>query len=313
MLKNINAFISLNYRFFMSEPITFERRLGKEEVISLLRNITFRGLYDKNGELLKPYKNAKFSLVKVVPPEYPTSYPQIMRDFKSRPLFTAQPTIYNTQTEMLAQVDNFLKTQGKRIHNLDFEAFQYTWEGRGSYHVLPPIIEKHQYDLSKGYFDLKKLGARFNGVYVRDAKGQLHDLSKRFIKNFYLDNESKVNFMDIFNHNASLINYGMRFSEKAVFYIICDGSHRMDLALEILNEPISAILVESDDLLPYYAFPMPFRPTTRLSSKDAEIMYPKLERDKIHLLNDFLRKVLHYNWEAGGLYVSKLRSNPKIY
>ncbi|HLC58797.1 MAG TPA: hypothetical protein VJI68_02960 [Candidatus Nanoarchaeia archaeon] len=297
----------------MAENIIFEKRLDEVELISLLREISFRGLYDENGNPIKPYKNAKFSLVKVVPPEYPTSYPQIMRDFKSRPLFTAQPTIYKSQIDMLMHVDEFLKTQGKRIHNLGFEAFQYDWEGRGRYHVLPPIIEKHVYDLNKGYFDLKKIASRFEGCYVKDAIGQLHPLSKRFIRDYYLDEESKISYLDIFNHNASLINYGMRFSGESTFYIICDGSHRMDLALEILNEPISAILVESDDLLPYYAFPMPFRPTTRLTSKEAEAMFPKLERDKVHLLNDHLKKVLHYDWVVGGLYVSKLRSNAKIH
>ena len=42
-------------------------------------------------------------------------------------------------------------------------------------------------------------------------------------------------------------------------------------------------------------------------------MYHKLERDKIHLFNDFIKKILHYDWEAGGLKVSKLRSNVDIY
>ncbi|HLC32414.1 MAG TPA: hypothetical protein VJJ82_01170, partial [Candidatus Nanoarchaeia archaeon] len=60
-----------------------------------------------------------------------------------------------------------------------------------------------------------------------------------------------------------------------------------------------------------YALPMPFRPTTRLTSKDAEKMYPRLERDKIHLFNDFMKKVLHYDWR--GLYVSGLRSQTNIF
>ncbi|MDO8660841.1 MAG: hypothetical protein Q7K43_03050, partial [Candidatus Woesearchaeota archaeon] len=112
------------------------------------------------------------------------------------------------------------------------------------------------------------------------------------------------------NHNAELINYGLRFDGYGDFYVIADGSHRMDLALEHLNKPISVILVEADNsvLYPYYAFPSPFRPTTRLTSKDAERMYPRLERDKIHLFNEFLKKVLHYDWESGGLHVSEIRT-----
>ena len=101
--------------------------------------------------------------------------------------------------------------------------------------------------------------------------------------------------------------------ERAIFTLFCDGSHRMDYALEHLNEPITVLLVEAPILVPYYALPMPFRPSTRLTSKDAERMYPTLERDKIHLFNEFLKKALHYDWREGGLQVSKLRSNAKIH
>lgn len=95
--------------------------------------------------------------------------------------------------------------------------------------------------------------------------------------------------------------------------MVCDGSHRLDYAMEILNQPINVILVESENLFPYYAFPMPFRPTTRLTSKEAEKLYPKLERDKVHLLNDFIKKILHYDWGGGQLHVSSLRQQSTIY
>ena len=295
------------------EEIVFEKRISENELTSLLRNITFRGLYDEQGNSLHPYADAKFSLVAVHPPKYPTSFPQLMHNLQPQPLFTAQPTIYKTQTEMLAHVDEFLKTLNKRIHTLGFEGIQYDWKGRSKYHVLPPIVERHKYPLQKGFFDLKKIAARFAGKFVKDAKGNLHDLSKGLIKDYYVDGESKIKYLDLFNQNVNLINYGLRFSGEHDFYVICDGSHRMDYALEYLNEPVNVILVESDNLLPYYALPMPFRPTTRLTSKDAEKMYPKLERDKIHLFNDFLKKVLHYDWEKGGLYVSGLRSQTNIF
>jgi hypothetical protein len=298
----------------MDAKITFDKKLNEEELTKYLRNITFRGLYDENGEPLKPYAKAKFSLVKVHPPERPTSFPQVMHEFRPQPLFTAQPTIYKSSIDLLSQVDKFLLTIGKRIHTLSFEAVHYNWEGRGYFHVLPPIIEKHSYPLVQGSFNLKKLAERFKGAYVKDARNQLHELGKGVIKGYYVDKESKVNYMDIFNSNAELINYGLRFNGPHEFYIICDGSHRMDYALEHLNEPVNALLVESDeDLFPYYALPMPFRPATRLSSKAAEVMYPKLERDKVHLLSDFIKKILHYDWEAGGLRVGSLRSKPKIF
>jgi len=174
-------------------------------------------------------------------------------------------------------------------------------------------VEKHSIPLDKGTFDLKKILKIFEGTFVKDARGTLHDISKQTLRNYYVDKESKIKYLDLFNHNAGLINYGLRFNGPNDFYIICDGSHRIDLAIEVHNKPINAILVEADQLYPYYAFPMSFRPTTRLTSKQAEKMYPKLELDKIHLFNDFLKKVLHYDWRAGGLYVSKLRQQTKIH
>ena len=294
------------------DEIIFEKLVPEDELVECLRNITFRGLYDQDGNKIRPYKNAKFSLVTVHPPEKPTGFPQVMRDLQPQPLFSAQPTIYKTQTDMLLRVEEFLKRIGKDMQMLKFEGILYEWKGRGKYHVIPPIIELHSYPLSKGTFDLAKIRKQFRGTFVKDATGKLHELSQEVIRNFYVDDDSKISYMNIFNSNAELINYGMKFSGDSDFYIICDGSHRIDLALEIRNKPTTAILVESDDLLPYYAFPMPFRPTTRLTSKEAEKKYPKLERDKIHLLNDFIKKVLHYDWETGGLFVSKLRSNHEI-
>jgi hypothetical protein len=297
----------------MTEEIIFEKKLDEEELTKRLRNTTFRGIYDKDGNNLKPYANARFSLVTVHPPKYPTSFPTLMHNLRPHPLFSAQPTIYKTQIDMLAQVDSFLQTLGKRIHTLKFEGLQYNWKGRGRFHVLPPIVEKHSYPLLNGFFDLEKMAERLKGIYARDAKGNLHELTQLTLRNYYVDMESCVKYLDLFNHNACLINYGLRFNDDSDFYIICDGCHRIDYALEHLSEQINVLVVESDSLLPYYAFPMPFRPTTRLSSKAAEKMYPRLERDKVHLLNDFLKKILHYNWRDGGLSVSKLRSQTTIF
>lgn len=297
----------------MAAPITFERRLDQAEITECLRKVEFRGIYGENGTHLRPYSNATFSLAKVLPPLYPTSFPQIMQNLTPHPLFTAQPTIYKDQTDIMVEVDGFLKTINKRINNLAFEGIQYNWEGRGKFHVMPPIVEKHTYYLDHGFFDVKKMIKRFSGTYVRDAKGRLHELSKRFLRDYYIDNDSKISYLDIFNNNIELINYGTPFNGPYTFYVICDGSHRMDYSLETLNEPVNVILVEGESLYPYYAFPMSFRPTTRLTSKSAERMYPKLERDKVHLFNDIIKKVLHYDWEVADLHVSSLRQKVSIH
>lgn len=165
------------------------------------------------------------------------------------------------------------------------------------------------------FFDLDKLSKRFKNTYVKDAKRNLHHLRERYLNSFFIDEVSHLDHLDIFHSNAPLINYGVQYNGPHEFYIICDGSHRIDYAIETLNEPTSVLVVEpsKNRLIPYYAFPVPFRPTIRLSSKRSEKMYPRLERDKIHLFNDFLKKVLHYDWLKGGLGVGSLRSKAEIY
>ena len=185
------------------------------------------------------------------------------------------------------------------------------------FHILPPIIEKHTFQLKDGYLDLMWLLKQFKGLAIKDAQGKLHTLSKRFLRNFYIDEVSKIDHLDIFNSNVPILNYGLGHDGAFTFYIVCDGAHRLDYVLEKIKQPMTVLLVEptkkNEYLFPYYAFPVPFRPSIRLSSKKSEKMYHKLERDKIHLLNDFIKKSLHYDWEAGGLKVSKLRSNVEIY
>ena len=214
--------------------------------------------------------------------------------------------------EIFDTVDRFLRAHKMQINNLK-NGLQYTWEGRGDFHILPPVIEKHIYELKNGYVELDKLSRRFKNTYTTDARNNLHHLSSRFLNSFYIDEVSKLDYLDVFNSNAPIINYGLRHSGKQDFYIICDGSHRIDYSIERLGKPITAILVEPESpnrpLLPYYAFPVSFVPTVRLTSKKSEKMYPRLERDKIHLLNDFIKKTLHYDWDTAKLNVSKLRSN----
>jgi len=285
-----------------------------KELSERLKKIEFRGLYNKEGDKIKPYKKATFSIATVYPSSSIGHQPIIKVGSKKEILFSPQPTIYSNQTEIIKTVDDFLLKNGMRVNKLK-GAIEYDWEGRGLYNMLPPIIEKHTYQLSDGFIDLDKLIDAFENFYVKDARGNLHHVLDRYLKNYFIDEVSSMKHMDVFHSNAPLINYGVPYNHKQDFYIICDGSHRIDYSIEHLNEPISVILVEPEKrpLIPYYAFPMPFRPTIRLSSKRAESMYqPKLERDKVHLFNDFLKKTLHYDWSNANLNVSKLRSNADI-
>lgn len=293
--------------------IVLERIWDEEEVKNSLRKIEFRGLYDKDGNKLKPYANANFSLVKIIPPKTPSDFPIIKKGNESYPLFTAQPTIYEDVIDIMSDVDNFLKEQGKRIFNLNFEIIQYDWKSRGRFHILPPVIERQSYPLKNGIIDTKKILQSFKNSYVKDFKGNLHSLSKELIKDFYIDERTKIDYLSVFNDNLELINYKLGFNGNSDFFLICDGSHRIDYSINYLNEETTAILVEGNDMYPYYALPMPFIPITRLSSKVAENKYSFLARDKIHLFNYHIRKVLHFDWEVGGLNVSKLRSEQKVF
>jgi len=304
------------YTSSMQHMLTLKRVLDFPEIESILRKVKFRGLYNQSGENLNPYRKARFTLTTVYPPKGMGHMPQIKDNGKREILFSPQPTIYQNQTGIMKILDEFLCSEGYRLTELK-KAIEYEWDGRGEFHVLPPIVEKHSYDLRGGFVDLDKLSGRFRNTFVRDAAGNLHEVSKRYLTSFHIDEVSKLPYLDIFHSNAPLINYGLSYNGPTDFYIVCDGMHRIDFAIEVLNKPITVILVDmpskKDKLMPYYAFPVPFRPTIRLSSKRSEIMFPRLERDKIHLFNDFLKKVLHYDWSGGGLNVSSLRNKAEIY
>lgn len=299
----------------VSEKIELRQIIPFEILVEKLRKIEFRGLYNQQGEKIRPYEHVQFSLVKIFPTDAFSSAPIIETSGGCFPLFSPQPTIYLNQLEIIKTVDEQLSVKFIRVYQLEY-GIEYNWEGRDLFHMIPPIIEKHAYPLKEGFIDLKKLIHAFENLFVKDGKNNLHRVTNRFLKNFFIDEVSSLKHLDVFHCNAPLINYGLKRNGLQNFHIICDGSHRIDYAIEHLHKPITAILVEATQdtsLIPYYAFPMPYFPTIRLSSKLSEKMYPRLERDKIHLFNDFLKKVLHYDWSPAGLNVSKLRSNVEIF
>jgi hypothetical protein len=295
--------------------ITLKNRIQWEDLKKLLAQTLFKGIYDKDGNHALPYADAEFSFARVFPQKSIGEFPKVVAEDGEAALYTAQPTIYQNQIEILGQVDVFLQEQGIDFTDLR-EGVEYNWEGRGLFHILPPVVEDHVYDLQNGFINLEEMLKRFRGFFVKDAAGNLHHMGDRYLQAFYVDEVSKMDHLDIFNSNAPVINYGLRYSGPTHFNIICDGSHRIDYATEKLQKPMTVILVRpkpGKQLIPYYALPVPFLPFIRISSKLAEHMYPRLERDKIHLLNDHIKKVLHYNWGNNQLSISKLRSNTEIY
>lgn len=297
-----------------AKDLTLKSVLTLEHLLQALTKVEYRGIYDSKGRPLRPYKNAKMQLAKVYPADTIGAAPTIRMDRRDETLFTPQPTIYQNQLQIMEILDEFLLSQKLDLLNLK-KGVNYDWKGRGLFHILPPVVERHTYYLKNGFVDLDELSNRFKGAYVRDANGNLHELSQRVLSDFHIDEVSKMPHFNVFNSNASLLNYGLQHDGKWTFNLICDGSHRIDYATEVKGKPITVIVVEADSqpLLPYYAFPMSFRPSVRLSSKQAEIMHHRLDLDKIHLFNELIKKVLHYDWSAAGLEVSSLRSKRNIF
>jgi len=290
-------------------------KLSFDELCNRLRNIEYRGLYDELGHPLKPYKNAVFKVGVVHPPNSITAQPTLQVGAIEEPLFSPQPTIYKNQSEIIQTVDQFLSNNNMSLTSLT-EAVNYNWRGRGDFTILPPIVERHTQKLDNGYLDLSYLNGLLKDKYIKDAAGKLHDLGSRYLQNYHVDEVSKLDKVDIFHEQMPLINFGLRYTGFWHYSIICDGSHRIDHAIEYLKQPQLVIVADDFDsvpLTPYYALPMPFRPTMRLTSKRAEALYPRLERDKFHILNDLMNKTLHYDWTTAGLNVSSLRTKTEIY
>lgn len=284
------------------------------ELEGRLSKIRFRGAYDSSGNNIEPYKDISFTLETIYPPETAASLPQVTIGYAKTPLYTSQPYLYDVQTQIIQTLYEFLETEGLDLFNLE-GIIEYEWEGRGIYHVMPPIVERHSYSLNGGFLDLDKMSDRFEGHYVRDAKGNMHHLSEEVLNDFYIDDISRLPNLHIFNPNIEIVNYGISMTGDWKVNIICDGSHRIDYALEYMQRPIRTIVVEGRNkpLIPYYALPVPFRPSIRLSSKRSVGIYPTLARDKVHLFNSYISHVLHYDWEGAGLNISSLRLNKEIY
>ncbi len=297
-----------------AKDLTLKSTMTLERLLRALTKVEYRGVYDAKGRPIRPYKNAKMRLVTVCPPKTIGEAPVIRLKKNHEALFTPQPTIYQNQLQIMEILDEFLSSQKIDLLNLK-QGVEYHWQGRGTFHILPPVIERHTYHLKGGFVDLDELNDRFKGVHVKDANGSLHELDRPVLSDFHIDEVSKMNHINVFNSNASLLNYGVQHDGPWTFNMICDGSHRIDYATEVKGKPITAIMVEAGDrhLFPYYAFPIGFRPSVRLSSKRAESMHHHLDLDKIHLFNEFIKKVLHYDWSVAGLEVSSLRSKRDIF
>ncbi len=308
-----------------ADQLLYRDTISFDELVMRMRHIEARGIFDKDGQPIKPYQDAEFSLVTVYPPSSTAiaESPVVEIAGDRERLWTPQPTIYEDQLFIMNVLDRFLLTLENGASNDGdiaselvglcglSRAVGYEWPGRGQYHVMPPVIEQHSYQLNRGAIDLDYMRDSFDGCYVQDAKETLHHLNSHDLKDFYIDHQSFEEHLPIFNQTMKLLDYGRQRSGEWKFNVICDGSHRISYAVEETGRPINAILVQPPEgrvLTPYYAVPRPFHPATRLSSKRAERMFNHIENDKIHLLNEIIKKVGHYDWSQSGLQVSSLRS-----
>src|SRR4051812_43240713 len=119
-------------------PITLTQIHSYADMQEMLRKIIFRGIYNNKGFQVHPYKNAHFTLTTVYPQASPGGSPEIQIGKKREPLFTPQPTIYENQTKIIEEVDQFLLSHDIKMSALR-QAVKYDWKGRGEFHVLPPV------------------------------------------------------------------------------------------------------------------------------------------------------------------------------
>ena len=149
----------------MNHILNLKNTIPFDDLTTIIKKIEFRGLYNEKGEKIKPYKKAQFSIVKVYPSSELGGSPTIKTCDGKKPLFSPQPTIYLNQTDIVKTVDDFLIKNKMRVNELK-KAIEYEWEGRGVFHMLPPIIEKHVYTMDEGFIDLDILTKSFQDFFV---------------------------------------------------------------------------------------------------------------------------------------------------
>ena len=99
----------------MTDKITLIKTIPFDELYQILKEIEFRGLYNTEGQKIKPYKKAKFSTAIIYPSTTIGNSPTIKIDSKKEILFSPQPTIYANQTDIIRTVDSFLAREKMRV------------------------------------------------------------------------------------------------------------------------------------------------------------------------------------------------------
>lgn len=246
--------------------IEIETEFDFQELDRRLRNVSLRGFPN-----VKIYSDADIKLKSLTPQ-------QIRRE-----LFTPQPSVYRPEFEKVARVQELFLAQGINIFNLrgGFDYLSFDETGQTTvWTIIPPVIEvlPIKFNLERGLDYLDSIGEELRRLM--NEKG--YELNPELQD---LDYPAYAGFR----------------GETVKIPEICDGSHRIELAV---RQGLEQTLLFIDSLkpgFPYYAAPKPY-----------SIIHEELERieekiDKTHVLTAPGHKLIYRLFPSGGINNGNIR------
>lgn len=249
----------------MIEKIEILREFNFSELCSRLRRVSLRGFPD-----IKIYEDAEIN-VNTFRPE------QVKTD-----LFIPQPSVYKPELEKVARVEELFLKKGINIFKLnggvDYIALENSQESEWT--IIPPVIEvlPIKFGSSKGLDYLEFIGEEVRKV----MEG----------KNYQLNPELQ---------HLDFPAYARFRGKKVKVPEICDGSHRIELAVRRSLEQNLLFVDSPKQGFPYYAAPKPYSAI----HEEAERIEEKL--DKTHVLTAPGHKILYRLFPSGGINSGNLR------
>lgn len=242
------------------KKIEILRELDFDEVCSRLRKVSLRGFSD-----VRIYENS-FIKLRTLSPE------QVREE-----IFTPQPSVYLTELNKISQIDEIFSKSEIDIFKLnggfDYLAFNEKDEVT-EWTIIPSVIEvlPIKFNLEKGLDYSEFIGK------------ELKELMKE--RGYSLNPEVQ---------DLDFPAYEKYRGKTAKIPEICDGSHRIELAIRKDLEQNLLFIDSPVKGFPYYAVPKPYN----CIHEEPERIEEKI--DKTHVLTAPGHKVLYRLFPSGGI------------
>ncbi len=249
----------------MLEKIKILQEFGFGELCSRLRKVSLRGFPN-----VKIYGNARIKIDSVSPEKI------------REEIFTPQPSIYKTELDKVAGVAELFLKKGIDIFQLDGGVDYLSYENKETkeWTIIPSVIEvlPIKFNLEKGLDYSESIGDELK--VVMNERG------------YILNPELK---------NLDFLVYE-EFRGKTVKILeICDGSHRIELAVRKNLEQKLLFIDSPVNGFPYYAAPKPYN----CIHEEPERIEEKL--DKTHVLTSPGHKLLYRLFPSGRIKSGTVR------